>query len=132
MEDCDLRRVGIAGDRDLGAFTFGPAGEAAGIGVPGGLELRTAIEQVDQAGGGSLEVGGAAEPVGRDEGEGVGRVAGLGAWVELDDERLLRAGEGAQALEQPGEESVGVDVQIGPRSGRGRRIPPGGRSPLDA
>ncbi len=76
--------------------------------MPGGLELGGAVAQVDQAGGGSLEVGGRAELVGGGEGGDVGRVAGLGAGVELDDQRLLLAGEGAQPLEEPGEEAVGI------------------------
>ena len=76
--------------------------------MPGGVGLDASTQQFDDPGGGSLKVRRGTQLVGlREDGE-FGFVAELGARVEFDDEGLLLASEGAQPLEQPGEETVGI------------------------
>src|SRR5688572_4648441 len=108
MQDRDVCLIRLARDVDLRALAGRALREAAAIGIPGGLEPFAAVQEVDDAGGGRLQARRTTEIVLGSEWREVGGVAGLGARVHLDDQRLLLAREGAQPLDEPREDAVGV------------------------
>src|SRR3989304_4646179 len=83
-------------------------GAAARGGVERGREGGAAVKEIDQPGGRGLEVGCATQVVDLGECRKVGRVAWLGAGIELDHQGALFIREEAQAVQNPGDELVGV------------------------